>query len=52
LKALSEGKRVYWSNEGYVVIENHGLLYASFIANGYMCGLQDNELSQCFIGGA
>lgn len=51
IKALQSGQMVYWSNTGYKVTlgKDQQSLYVTFIGNGYMTGLQDNELKDCFV---
>ena len=49
-EAIHNGKNVYWMHKGYKVILDNDRLYTIFISNAWMCGLQDSELKDCFIG--
>ena len=50
ISALEIGKNVYWKHEGYKVIQQNGKLYEIFKYNGSMCGLQQSQCADCFIG--
>ena len=48
--AILQGKTVHWSNEGYIVLHENNRLYSIFTRNEWMCGLQEREYQDCFIG--
>lgn len=50
VKALKEGKNVHWSNTAYRVFLENGKLYEINAYNMSMCGLQESQYIDCFIG--
>lgn len=50
INAILSDKNVYWINKGYEVIYNNNHLYTVFKSNGSICGLQECEYKDCFIG--
>ena len=49
--SILQGKTVHRSNEGYIVLHENNRLYSIFTRNESMCGLQESEYKDCFIGG-
>ena len=50
IEALKQGKNVFWSNTGYKVFLQNGVLYEINLINDSMCKLQDSQYNDCFIG--
>lgn len=50
IKALQLGQNVYWTSIAYKVIEQNGKLYEVYKYNSSMCGLQESQYADCFIG--
>ena len=49
VKALKQGKNVYWINTGYIISHAHNGLYVTFERNGYYTKLQESEYKDCSI---
>ena len=50
IEALKQGKNVFWSNTGYKVFLQNGVLYEINLINDSMCKLQESQYDACFIG--
>ena len=50
IEALNNGLKVYWINSTYNVFLDNGNLYEINIYNESMCGLQESQYKECFIG--
>ena len=50
MQALENGFKVYWINSAYRVLLENGKLSEINIYNGSMCGLQESQYKECFIG--
>ena len=50
MQALENGLKVYWINSAYRVLLENGKLYEINIYNDSMCGLQESQYQDCFIG--
>ena len=50
IQSLNSGLKVCWSNSAYKVIEQNGKLYEIHKYNDSMCGLQESQYNDCFIG--
>ena len=50
MQALENGLKVFWINSAYKVFLDNGKLYEINIYNESMCGLQESQYEDCFIG--
>ena len=50
MQALENGFKVYWINTAYRVFLENGKLYEINTYNMSMCGLQESQHIDCFIG--
>ena len=49
VKAVKQGKNVYWINTTYKVFLENGKLYEINTYNMSMCGLQESQYKACFV---
>ena len=51
VKAIEQGKKVYWINSAYRVFLENGKLYEINVYNMSMCALEGSQYKDCFIEG-